>query len=283
MLTSARFLFRYCGSLSRRKGLLHLNLSLVCHYLLITPKSYLRKSGSSPRHVSHYRNNCHGHSADLIENILGLMRVLLSTVHCIKNTQPILLRVSGFTERAIANMKSKKTLVLASIIFWGFSANAADTKYIDMRVMSEKDDYEVHFCFRPSDGIFGKPGHAYVAFALHEKLSKKIQFRAFGATSANITEIFDGDGYLNPEFKSHVRQNCLVAQVNSNLYDKAWETAKPLFSEPEYAYWNYHLTDNSCVDFANSVAESIGLKTNKENVPKNYLKKLISDNYIDGK
>lgn len=165
-------------------------------------------------------------------------------------------------------------LLVMSFSHWSL----ANTKYIDLRVKSEAFDYEVHFCYRPSPGYFGKPGHAYAAFAKKDNNSKKIQFRAFGATTKGITDIFGGDGYIKPEYQSHMYQNCLIVQVNSELYNAAWNQAKPLFSEPEYAYWNYHITDNSCVDYARRIARSIGLKVNNNNTPDAFIAQLQENN-----
>ncbi|WP_338455618.1 hypothetical protein [uncultured Alteromonas sp.] len=175
-------------------------------------------------------------------------------------------------------MKYIITTILLSGIMTSCFAIAEDIIYVDKRIMSETKQFEVHFCYRPSADFFGKPGHAYVAFAEFEQGSNKTKFHAFGATSADIIDIFGGEGYLKPEFQSHIRQNCLVVQVNSDLYSKAWDRAKPLFSEPEYAYWNYHLTDNSCVDYARAIANAIGLQSNDANVPINFIKTLQQQN-----
>lgn len=175
-------------------------------------------------------------------------------------------------------MNIKSAVVIALGLVASSAALAAEPKFIDQRNMSEATNYEIQFCYRPSPDFFGVPGHAYVAFFEQEIGSSDISFRAFGATTKSITDIFGGDGYLNPEYASNIHQNCLVVQVNSGKYKSAWNIAKPLFSEPEYSYWNYHITANSCVDFASRIASELGLKTNNENVPKTFITQLKADN-----
>ncbi len=170
--------------------------------------------------------------------------------------------------------------LLLAVLAFVYSAEllSAEAKYIDRRNRSETTVYEIHFCSRPSPGFFGKPGHTYVAFYKAETGAENISFRAFGATSSSISEIFGGDGFLEPEYASHLRQDCLVVQVNSDVYETAWSAASPLFMKPEYSYWNYHITDSSCVDYSRRVAHSISLNVNDNETPASFITKLKEDN-----
>ena len=161
--------------------------------------------------------------------------------------------------------------------FAGF-ANAGEAVRIDKTNMTEQIDYEVHFCYRPSPKFLGIPGHAYVAFWSQDSETKNVTFRAFGATSSGITGIFNGDGYLSPEYQDNVDSDCLVVIVNSPLYNSAWSIAKPLFGEPEYSFWNYGLLNSSCVDYARNIASALSLTLNDSELPNEFIELLKSQN-----
>lgn len=175
-------------------------------------------------------------------------------------------------------MLTHRLTALVFIFTTAGPAFAAEAKYVDKRNRSEVSITEVHFCYRPSPSFFGLPGHTYVAFYKQAKSGDPISFRAFGATADEITQIFGGNGFLQPEYASNIHQDCLVAQVNTDVYSRAWTVASPLFTEPEYGYWNYNISGANCVNYAKKVAESVGLKGNNKLKPRDFILQLRADN-----
>lgn len=187
------------------------------------------------------------------------------------------------------------TLLLGLTAF--ATALAAENK--DLRTFTDpKGETEIGFCVRPSPDAFGFPGHSFVTFSEVPRATTRL-FRAVGHTvsaagvAATVFTYFGSRPVAGKQMEerfSHMKQACLVVQVDRNVYDRAVAAARPtlaalgLSDELAASAESYRLNGNDCIDFAIRVAQALttaGLvlpSRNATDTPANYIQNLIAAN-----
>ena len=92
-------------------------------------------------------------------------------------------------------------------------------------------------------------------------------------------EVFDGDGFLLQEHRANLDSNCLVVKLNLEDFNRVWnKVSTSLFENPIHSYWNYGVSENTTVEFAREIAESLGLTVNNKDLAEPFISKLKREN-----
>jgi hypothetical protein len=177
------------------------------------------------------------------------------------------------------------------------TATAGPHRVIDLRTRTDPAEYEIGLCARPSpDTALNLPGHAFVSFS--SKLAGQPRhYVAVGhTTNANLGRVLlsylkplgSVPGHLAEEVYTSTKEQCLVAKVNKEAFNKAMDlTRDPLsklgvLTSTDEVRIAYSLGAQDCMTFMTAVARTIGgvkipprLETD---LPLPYLRKLIEQN-----
>lgn len=151
---------------------------------------------------------------------------------------------------------------------------------IDLRNMSEQNNYFVVFAARSSTGGTGLPGHAFVVWGVENSSASMSSQQAFGfypdsSSSVGVLlsdirgSLVDEATTFDPSTELTAR---LIAQVNSPVFAA---------SQAQIGVWrtnDYNLYAQNCIHFSRSVAIAIGLfppTVGTLELPHTYMERLI--------
>jgi hypothetical protein len=192
-----------------------------------------------------------------------------------------------------------KTGCVAIIISLCAGVSGARAKTLDLRKSTDVDGStrEISFCARPSPGLPGLPGHAFVAYAVISA-DKGIKFRSLGHTVFSVGDailsfggVIPTTGALVEEKYTSTKQECLTIQLNKDMFESAYSAAfQPLaklgikFDESLPIQKAYSLAAEDCVQFVVSLAQrfaaqelKVPARTSAE-FPLPYLRRFIESN-----
>jgi hypothetical protein len=178
------------------------------------------------------------------------------------------------TTRIAAALLVLSTFVLAN------QALADPHRIVDLRTRTDAAaEYEVGFCARPSPdaSMGGVPGHAFVSFSMKPAGGERTYVAVGHTTKAPVpaallsyVKVFGPvPGYLGEELYTSLKEQCLIAQVNREDYNKALALAKNplaalgLDASDAPVRLAYSLGAQDCMTFMIHVMQSIGGSTLK--------------------
>ncbi len=184
------------------------------------------------------------------------------------------------------------------VVILGAVAEAAGPhRVLDLRKRSDPADYEIGLCARPSpDSALNLPGHAFVSFSSKSGGQPRRYVAVGHTTNAGLGRVLLSyvkplgpvPGHLAEELYTSTKEQCLVAKVDKEAFEKAMDlTRDPLsklgiLTSTDEVRIAYSLGAQDCMTFMTTVARTIGsikipprLETD---LPLAYLRKLIEQN-----
>ena len=190
--------------------------------------------------------------------------------------------------------------VFSLVCAFSGQAIAGPHRVIDLRTRTDgSGEYELGFCARPSPDVpLGVPGHAFVSFSAKPSGSQRTYVAVGHTTKAAVPSVVLSyvkplgpvSGYLGEELYTAAKEQCLVAQVNKEDYDKAFALTKDPLAGAGLAVsaapvrLAYSLGERDCITFMTQVIQTIGGTTLKvpprkaSDLPLSYLRRLIEEN-----